>query len=297
MKEIFRTFLQFNQRERNGLLVFFLLIVALATLDFLWPMIFPSPEFHFQVRSIDVPQTHPAFRKHVSFEQGRVQENVISQRFYFDPNTLSDSGWLALGLNLRQIKSIRKFLAKGGVFRNPESLKKMYCIKEELFLSLQPYIRIMEKDSVRKKFDPLKYDRKPEPVKELLELNTADSAQLVAIKGIGPYFAAAIIRYRERLGGYQNIDQLLEINHVDEERLNSWKDRIRVDSSLIRKIDLNLATEKELIHPYLSYSMAKALVNYRKLHGKFQQLREIMHTDLLDEERYRKIVPYLKLSK
>ena len=35
-----------------------------------------------------------------------------------------------------------------------------------------------------------------------LELNTADSTALVALRGIGPYYARKILAYRDRLGGF-----------------------------------------------------------------------------------------------
>ena len=44
-----------------------------------------------------------------------------------------------------------------------------------------------------------------------VELNTADSAMLDAVRGIGPYYAKKILRYRELLGGYYSVEQLKEI--------------------------------------------------------------------------------------
>ncbi|HJB44538.1 MAG TPA: helix-hairpin-helix domain-containing protein, partial [Candidatus Coprenecus merdipullorum] len=43
---------------------------------------------------------------------------------------------------------------------------------------------------------------------DLVELNSADSAALDALPGIGPYYARQILAYRKRLGFYADISQL-----------------------------------------------------------------------------------------
>ena len=49
-----------------------------------------------------------------------------------------------------------------------------------------------------------------------MELNRADSAALVAVSGIGPATASAILAYRERLGGFCNRRQVVETGVVTE---------------------------------------------------------------------------------
>ena len=59
---------------------------------------------------------------------------------------------------------------------------------------LLPEVINIEKDSLR----PVSHREISPP----LELNTADSSALVRIRGIGPYYASKIIKYRQRLGGF-----------------------------------------------------------------------------------------------
>ena len=55
-----------------------------------------------------------------------------------------------------------------------------------------------------------------------VELNSADSAALDALPGIGPYYARQILAYRERLGFYADISQLLDIRGMDTARLHPY---------------------------------------------------------------------------
>src|SRR3569833_3197280 len=52
----------------------------------------------------------------------------------------------------------------------------------------------------------------------VIELNSADSAKLTELKGIGPSFARRIINYRNRLGGFINKEQLKEVYGMDDDR-------------------------------------------------------------------------------
>src|SRR5688572_15520868 len=47
-------------------------------------------------------------------------------KFYFDPNTLDEKGWKRLGIHARTIRTILNFRLKGGKFRQPADLNKIY---------------------------------------------------------------------------------------------------------------------------------------------------------------------------
>lgn len=99
----------------------------------------------------------------------------------------------------------------------------------------------------------------------IVEINTADSAALVGLYGIGAVFADRILKYRGLLGGFYSTDQLLEVYGMDSVRFNQIKERIRVDTGLVRKIHINKDEFKSLLrHPYLDYETVKAIVNYRQ---------------------------------
>ena len=61
-----------------------------------------------------------------------------------------------------------------------------------------------------------------------IDLNTATIAQLDTLPGIGPSFAAAIIRERDRLGGFTSVDQLREVRGIGDKRFADLKPLVSV---------------------------------------------------------------------
>ena len=55
-----------------------------------------------------------------------------------------------------------------------------------------------------------------------IPLNTATKEQLMTIKGIGETYAQRILDYREQIGGFTSLEQLMDIDGIGEGRYNSW---------------------------------------------------------------------------
>ena len=82
-----------------------------------------------------------------------------------------------------------------------------------------------------------------------IELNSADSAALVSIRGIGPLTAGRIIRYRNALGGFASVSQLQEVTGMTDRQLKGgWSDT----GDLIEQHILS-AEEAERLEPYLCF--------------------------------------------
>ncbi len=98
-----------------------------------------------------------------------------------------------------------------------------------------------------------------------IELNTADSAELVKLYGIGPYYAVKILEYRDKLGGFAVPEQLLEVYGMDRERLKGFYDDVFADTTFIRKMDLKTVTEDQLAsHIYIGRYLARCIIRYRE---------------------------------
>lgn len=131
----------------------------------------------------------------------------------------------------------------------------------------------------------------------LIDINRADSLQLLPLPGIGPVFAGRIVKYRNLLGGFTQADQLLEVYGMNINTLEMIIDRIVLDTTLIVKLDLNRASFGELLrHPYLEYEDVKSLVNYRDFKGIIQSFGELKENFILPDSLLQKVMPYLYLS-
>ncbi|UPT65253.1 MAG: helix-hairpin-helix domain-containing protein [Sphingobacteriales bacterium JAD_PAG50586_3] len=129
----------------------------------------------------------------------------------------------------------------------------------------------------------------------VVDINTADSLALLAVKGIGPTFAGRIVKYRNLLGGFTNKEQLAEV-YGFADKYDGVKDQIKASAGH-KRINLNTATFKEMNkHPYIKYELTKAIFNLKKKLGTFKAVDDIKQIDLVTDELYNKLAPYLTVQ-
>ena len=125
---------------------------------------------------------------------------------------------------------------------------------------------------------------------EHVVLNTADTTALKTVPGIGPYYARKVVEYGERLGGYVSVDQLDEIEGFP---LNA-KDYLTIVDATPRKLQVNNLTLNELRrHPYLNFYRAKAITDYRRLHGPLKSLQDLRLSKDFPPEVIKRLEPYV----
>ena len=113
--------------------------------------------------------------------------------------------------------------------------------------------------------------------KPIVNLNSADTTELKSLPGIGSFFARNIVEYREKLGGYVEINQLLEVYAFDSARLETITPYINIDSISLRKINVNTDDFKIILrHPYIEYEDVKKIVNHREKRGFIKDLEEYL---------------------
>jgi len=218
----------------------------------------------------------------------------------FDPNNAPDNIMQAAGIPSFLSRRIIKYRNSGGKFREKEDIKKIYGFSEELYLQVEKYIDIQPRFQEEQKAG---FDSQPalEPSnefhpKELFELNSATAEELKQISGIGPVLSERIVKYRDLLGGFHDHTQLNEVYGLKPEVIQ----KISRQSDLIANIHpivVNTDSIKGLArHPYIDYNLARAIVNYRSVHGDYQRLDELKNIKLLSDSLYHKLSPYLSIS-
>ncbi len=222
-----------------------------------------------------------------------------AELFPFDPNTADSTQLLRLGLREWQVRNIYKFRRAGGVYRRPADFARLYGLTVGEYRRLEPYIRIgsdYQPAATLSEAQPLPQPRRDSlryPVKlqstETIGLNTADTALLRRVPGIGPYYAAEIVRYGKRLGGYASIDQLDEIDSFPQEA----KQYLVIDGN-VKKLAVNRLSLQELRrHPYINFYQAKAIVDYRRLHGPIRSLSDLGLSRDFPADAIRRLEPYM----
>ena len=306
MRSRLQELFSFTGRERNGTLVLLVLVLLLGGFIAVQENFVSLPDSDFSrfdqfIAALNAERKNDSLAEEqesgasafptVAEEAGRRSIYHAKKLFVFNPNDLPEDDWVRLGLSPAQARAVKNFEAKGGKFETKEDVKKLFVISAERYNELEPFIALPEKIS-----------RPPAPTSPLtqppaiIELNTADSTDLVSVDGIGPVFAKRILAYRERLGGFHSTGQLREVFGIDEERFEKISAFVKTDSTYIRKINVNTAGVSDLKkHPYISPNVAQGLVNYRKQHGTFRNVTDIRSCVLVSADLYRKIAPYLTI--
>jgi len=168
-------------------------------------------------------------------------ENTIHSSTSFDPNTATIEELITHGLSTYAANNLKKYISKGGVIYKPQDLLRIYGVDSATYYKLLPQVNIKEgqekeqsyKSSIIKDtvFSPdytstnynEEYPSKSDTKKAItqLNINIASKEELITIPGIGPVISKGIVGYREKLGGYLNLTQLMEVYGVSEDSYNS----------------------------------------------------------------------------
>lgn len=273
--------------------------IGIALLAFVGVWLADTPEGLPKGASPSASLDSGSHRAHV---QRPVQYDAIPSRptpesFPFDPNTADSAQLRRLGLSSWQIRNIYKYRARGGIYRRKEDFAQLYGLTIKDYRRLEPYIRIssdyqpaatlVKKDTARR--DSLHYPVKIEE-NEHVVLNTADTAELRRVPGIGVYYAKEIARYGQRLGGYVSVDQLDEIDDFPREA----KKYFTIEQAAPVKLNLNRLTLQQLRrHPYINFYQAKTIVEYRRLHGDLKSLQDLRLSKDFPPEAISRLQPYV----
>jgi competence protein ComEA len=224
--------------------------------------------------------------------------NTPVNLFYFDPNQNSYNDWRKLGVPERTIKTILKYVSKGGKFRSVDDLRKIYGLNNHDYERIAPYCRISPAFERRESYNQNPTLKKPVIKKELLvDINAADSSAFVELPGIGNKLASRIIHFREKLGGFYSIGQIAETFGLPDSTFQSIKKYLELKTPLFRLININKANFDELKnHPYLRGSLAKAILAYRDEHGPFSRPDDLKRVMAITEEVYQKIIHYIQIE-
>ena len=267
----------------------------------------------------------PQFADRADREKTTAERFSEPKLFNFDPNTVSVAGWQQLGLPRWMAERIEKYRSKGGQFRKKEDLLRIYDFPPDLYDQLEPYISLKggEKGGVGRRGgegsrDFGGYERKPfanssdrpayperpayaersaypaRPVIQPFDINTADTSQLIALKGIGATLAGRIVKYRDGLGGFIAPEQFRDVYGLDSLALTELQKYGQIRSAP-RKISVNTASAEELDrHPFLSRRQAQIIVSYREQHGAYTSAESLRPIRILDAKTIEKIAPYLE---
>lgn len=221
----------------------------------------------------------------------------------FDPNEADTVTFMRYGFTARQARTIVNYRESCGGFRDVAHFGRCYAVSDEMLERLRPLL-VFDSQSESATFHnqetvaitmPSSSRATVEENETLVELNSADSLELVGVNGIGAWSASEIMKYRKRLGGFAEKEQLLDLKAVTEENYRKICEQIWIDSCKIQKIDINFASPKSMAeHPYMTPARVRKILKHRKLKGGWSTIEEMTEENILTEEEARKLAPYLQ---
>ncbi len=234
-------------------------------------------------------------------ENNDYRKQPTGELFYFDPNTLPAEGWRKLGISERTANTIQNYISKGGRFNKAADIGKIWGLSKNDVKRLLPYITIKSLPVVSyssaKTAEPYKAYETQKYAIGTVDINEADTADFIALPGIGSKLSNRIIAFREKLGGFYKTEQVAETFALPDSTFQKIKDRLVITNNRVKKININKATPDELkTHPYIRFYIANAIVQYRKMHGDFESVDDLKKIMIITDEIFDKAAPYLTVK-
>jgi competence protein ComEA len=298
-----REHFELTHNEAKSALIFFVIILVNLLLYYSYSTFSVNKQSEIIIENYgktELPEKEESERKWVDYGSKNYPKRKI-ERFRFNPNTSSELELTRLGFPKYLSKTILNYRNKGGKFKYKEDLLKIYSMKPELYSDIESLVDLPSKldkkstdfeehrvinESPKSTFAPKK---NTSIVK--FDLNTADTTQLMQIKGIGRVFANRIIKYRDILGGFHSIDQIAETYGLDPAVIPELQ-KYGTLNGQVKKIKINQLDNFR--HPYLKYNQIKVITAYRKQHGNFKNADDLKQIKILDETTISKIAPYIE---
>lgn len=298
-KRILDEYFAFNKQQRKGLFVLACISLLLLIARLVYPTtIHPDVISVKNLPLLPIDSNTKAFGDTPHKPSKQVPETFIDDLkpkflFPFNPNTVSESELLRLGMPKKTIKTFLKFRQKGFVFKHKEDLKKVYGVSGDLYQKLAPYIDIPIQSTAPKNA----FDEKPtikNTATNKTELNSADSLMLSKIDMLDPVMIKHLLKYRKKLGGFVAFWQLNEVFGFDEKQSKQLQRFVWIDKRKIRKLNPNQSTLYSLkMQPYVGLNAAEKIIDLRKTKTLVEaDVAEIMN----DPEQMKKLLPYLEFD-
>jgi DNA uptake protein ComE-like DNA-binding protein len=307
LKKFLWDYLYFTQIERYGIV--FLLAFCLALLA--------VPRFYFRFFAHhDDNLATPAQAQPVGLKTEIPPEHNAKtvKLFHFNPNTATLDDFIALGLSEKTAKSILNYRSKGGSFRKPEDLAKIYTLPPSDFQRLQPWISLQESKPEAPDWEKDEPAIKPanDPVTlTKFDPNLVTNNHLKEL-GLPPKTISGWLNYLEKGGRFrfkEDIQRLYSLSESDYSRLlplvllPSKTETASAPATYsggyskkapVAAIDINNAETTQWVNlPGIGEGWARKILGWRDRLGGFVTVDQVAETRYLPDSIFQKAKPYL----
>ncbi len=301
MKRIWKDYFTFSKKERIAAIALLLLIALFIAAPYFYPVKHSPPVLSKALRDF-VKDSKATQLSQDSMAEPRESFNVSKYAneplsfvlFPFDPNTISEREWKRLGISDKTIHTLLNYRNKGGRFKSPEDIRKIWGMKKEVADRIIPYVKIAE--TVSSPY-PTKKIGISNPQPSIIDINTATIEDWKSLPGIGEVLANRIMKYRERMGGFTNEAQVKTTYGISDSVFRLIAPYLRTVSETIQKINLNTISAYELrIRANIPDAVARAIIAYRQQYGPYQSVNDLKKIVFISDSLFQKIVGQVKVD-
>lgn len=288
-----RSHFSFSQGERNGIFFLVAIMVGIQVVRYGWG----------QGKSVMEPNILNAEMQTVLDSLKQEQLTERAPKFYpFNPNYISDGKGYALGLTAAQMDRLFQYRKEGKFVNSAQEFQTVTQIPDSLLAVLVPLFKFPEWTSTAK-------ETRKEPEadhavrssavekKEPQDLNTASAEALQEISGIGEVLSQRIVKFRDRLGGFLEEEQLYDVYGLDPEVAKRALQKFEVkERPAVKPININTASAQEMAQlVYISYGVAQKIVALRENNQGIKSFEDLKDVEGFPMEKIDRIKLYLTL--
>lgn len=301
-----RNFFGASTKEVNAFIILLPLMIIIMLLFPFYHDFLPSEKVDFATDKTQLEQFITALKSSQQEKKSDYNPEKIKDT-PFDPNKATFKVLVNAGLDTIIAARIIKYRNSGGEFKFKKDLHKIYGLNKEAYESIAAKVLLPHKP-IKSPAEEIKATAEPaltatneklRKEKKFLNfnINEADSVTISKIRGIGPVLSSRIIRYRNLLGGFTDTLQFKEVYGLEAEVLKQLYNSAVIEANFNPiVIHVNTADAPQLArHPYISWTIARAIIAYRQQHGSFLTLDQLQRIKLIDQQTFEKIKPYLSL--
>jgi competence protein ComEA len=133
-----------------------------------------------------------------------------------------------------------------------------------------------------------------------LNINTASSADLTRLPGVGEVIAFRIVKEREKRGTFRDTQELRSVKGVSERVYEGLKNYVAVtgENNLKVHMDLNTVTKPLLLGiSGMSENEAHSILAYRRANGPFTRVEELKRVPGIDDRRFRELAEWVTVAR
>ena len=324
-----KTYFRFARTERRGIVVLWGVLCAVLLFYTIIPYIAPAKKIPAdELRAVEAWQAsltrdNAPYGSYGNRQSNETADNAAARPatlFAFDPNTATEADFVQLGVTPRVAATIIKYRSRGGKFRKPDDLQKIYTLPPADYARLAPYIRIGEANGYNNAahsngnaFAATPAD-KPAAILAPFDPNTATEADFLRL-GLPERTAKSILNYRDKGGKFRSREDFKKIYTLTPDDYTRLEPYINVAAASATatsptltagnntklkpfvKIDINSASVDDWQKLNgIGIGYASRIVRFRDALGGFTNIKQVAETRGLPDSVYQRIEPLLLFS-